>query len=77
MSSEPFKEMAQQIEHNGDAGFGGAFVIQPPGGGEALRMLFLNPNADPAVFWGFVKTTIDVALAELAQQQAGQFAPRR
>ena len=77
MSSEPFSEMAAQIQHNSEAGFGGAFVICPPGGGEALRMLFLNPSPDPAVFWGFVKTTIDVALAELAQQQAGQYGGRR
>ena len=75
MSSEPFRAMAEQIEHNADAGFGGAFVIQPPGG-EPLRMLFLNPSPDAAVFWGTLKTTIDMALAELAQQQGGQFTRR-
>jgi len=76
MSSEPFKEMAAEIDHNANAGFGGAFVIQPPGGAEALRILFLNPNPDPSVFWGTLKTTVDVALAEIAQQNGG-FAPRR
>lgn len=76
MSSEPFREMAVQIEHNAEAGFGGAFVICPPGS-DPLRMLFLNPSPDPAVFWGTLKTTIDMALAELAQRDGGQFGGRR
>ena len=76
MSSTPFKEMAEQIDHNADAGFAGAFVICPPNG-EAQRMLLLNPSADPAIFWGTVKTVVDMALAEIAQQQAGQFQGRR
>jgi hypothetical protein len=76
MSSEPFKAMVEQIERNDAGAFGGAFVIQPPGA-EPLRMLFLNPNADAAVFWGFVRTAVDMALAEIAQQQGGQFPQRR
>lgn len=76
MSSEPFKAMADQIDHNEAGGFAGAFVIAPPGA-EPHRMLFLNPSADAAIFWGTLKTVVDMALAELAQQQGGQFAPRR
>lgn len=76
MTSAPFKEMAERIDHNADGGFAGAFVIVEPGG-EAKQMLLLNPSADPAIFWGAVKTVVDMALADLAQQQGGQFAGRR
>lgn len=76
MSSEPFRAMAEQIEHNAAAEFAGAFVLAPPGS-ESHRMLFLTPTGDPAIFWGTLRTVVDMALAEIAQQQGGQFAPRR
>jgi hypothetical protein len=76
MSSDPFKAMAEEIDHNAAANFGGGFVIVPPGG-EPLRMLFLSPSPDQAIFWGTLRGVVDMALAEIAQQQGGQFAPRR
>lgn len=76
MSSAPFKAMADQIDHNADGGFAGAFVIVEPGG-EVKQMLLLNPSADPAIFWGAVKTIVDMALADLAQAQQGQYGNRR
>ena len=76
MSAEPFKEMAARIEHNAATEFAGAYVIVSPDG-EAKEVLILNRKADAAQFWSLLKVTCDIALAELAQQQAGQFAPRR
>lgn len=78
MSSEPFKKMAASIEHNGEASFGGAFVIVPPGGGDAKQTLILNPDADVAQFWGMLQAICQIALAEIARsEQAGGFGGRR
>ena len=76
MSSAPFKEMAERIEKNAEEGFAGAYVIVSPDG-DGKEVLILNRKADAAQFWGLLKVTCDIALAEIAQQQAGQFQGRR
>lgn len=67
-NAEPFTKMAQRIEHNSDAKFGGAVVIVPPVG-EQIELLMLDEAADAAQFWGTLKTRIQFALDKLEEQQ--------
>ena len=70
--SDPFTEMARRIELNAEQGYGGAFVIVPPGDEVKPRvMLMLNNAEDPAMFWGSLMTTCQMALREI-QQEAEQ-----
>ena len=73
-----FSAMAERIEHMGTrpalAGFGGAVVIVPPSPGEPIEILMLDPHADLAMFWGTIRTKIDIALANAEadkRRQAG------
>ena len=62
-----FSNMAERITHMSgspaSAGFGGAVVIVPPSPGEPIEILMLDPHADLAMFWGTIRTKIDIALA--------------
>lgn len=74
--SQPFLDMAARIELNADQGYGGAFVIMPPGEEvEAHVMLMLDNAQDPAVFWATLQTRATLALQALQQkeEQAGGF----
>lgn len=62
--------MASRIELNADQGFGGAFVIVPPGEEiEAHVMLMLDNAQDPAVFWATLQTRAQIALQELQKKE--------
>ena len=76
--SAPFRAMADRVDHNDGAGFGGAFVIIPPGG-EAQDMLILDNSANPAIFWSTLQTRVQIALQELAdaERQGGGYPVRR
>ena len=76
MSSAPFKEMAERIEKNAEKALPGPIVICRRTA-MAKSMLILNPQSRRGEFWGTVKDVVDMALAEIAQQQAGQFQGRR
>lgn len=68
--SQPFTDMASRIELNADQGFGGAFVIVPPGEEiEAHVMLMLDNAQDPAVFWATLQTRAQIALQELQKKE--------
>lgn len=68
--SDPFTEMAARIDLNAEQGFGGAFVIVPPGEEPKPRvMLMLNNSEDPAMFWAALQTTAQIALQELAAEE--------
>jgi ABC-type proline/glycine betaine transport system substrate-binding protein len=61
-----FRKMAERIELNKENGFGGAFVICPPGDeAKSLETLILDPTSNPASFWGLLRAKADMALAEL------------
>jgi hypothetical protein len=70
-NADPFRKMADRIEHNKDAGFGGACVIIPPGGvGEPIEVLLLDNAADPAQFYSTVATRIQITLEKVQAQNA-------
>ena len=74
--SEPFTQMAEKIERNGDADFGGAFVIYPPGGDPVVQDLSVNPTADQIRFWLKLKTEIDAVIQRLDEVARNQQAFR-
>lgn len=64
--SEPFVDMARKIDLNAENGFGGAFVVQPPGeDAQPVVLLMLDNSADPAMFWSNVQTMAAMALKDL------------
>lgn len=71
-----FANMADRIKHMGSspalAGFGGAVVIVPPTGGDPIEILMLDPHADLAMFWGTIRTKIDIALANAESEKRRQ-----
>lgn len=69
-NAKPFTDMAQRIEHNTDATFGGAVVIIPPkNAGEQIELLMLDSAGDAAQFWSTIKTRIDLVLDKLRDQE--------
>jgi hypothetical protein len=68
--SAPFTDMAARIDLNAEQGFGGAFVIVPPGEEAKPRVLLMLDNAEnPAMFWSALQTTCQLALQELANEE--------
>ena len=75
--SAPLRSMADRLDHNADASFGGAFVIIPPEG-EVQDMLILDRSASPAIFWASLQTRVQIALQEINEaERQGGFAGRR
>ena len=68
-NADPFTKMAERIEHNEDAKFGGACVLVPPGGGKALELLMLDTAEDEGQFWGTILTRIQNAIQENDQKK--------
>jgi hypothetical protein len=62
--AERFRVMAARIDRN-PAEFGGACVIVPPGGGDPIEFLVVDPKGDLAHFYSSIQTKIQVALEEL------------
>lgn len=57
--AKQFDEMAARIRLNGDANFGGAFLLVPPvNAGTAVQVLTLATN-NPGHFWMMVKAHVD------------------
>lgn len=76
----PFETMARKVAENIGNGFGGAFVIVPPLGGEPVDMLLIKDGSDPAVFWSLVKTHAEMAIAQVDEERqrgAGGWSGRR
>jgi hypothetical protein len=65
-----FRRMAELIEHNDAKDFGGAFVIVPPLGENAMVQLTLDPKQDVAHFFMLLQTKISQALEEIKQREA-------
>lgn len=78
--SKPFTDMAARIELNVDQGFGGAFVIVPPGEEPKVKVMLMLDNAEsPAMFWSSLQTVCAFALQDIAkeEEQLGGFGMRR
>jgi len=69
---DPFRRMADRIEKNADATFGGAVVIVPPSyAGDTIELLMLDAQGDAAQFWGTIATRIQIILKSLDDQRRG------
>ena len=70
-SSERFRKMADRIDHNKDAGFGGACVLVPPAGsGEPIEVLILDNDANAAQFYSAVSSRIEITLNQIRDSAA-------
>lgn len=71
--------MAERIDHNKDAGFGGACVFVPPQGmGDPIEILILDTGSEVAQFYSAVASRIERAMETLRQQnQAASVYGRR
>lgn len=63
------REMADRIEANGAAQFGGCFVVLPPMGLDPMTTLILDNKQDPAQFYGVLQTKCKIALDSIDAQQ--------
>ena len=71
LASGSLRAMADKIDLNHENGFAGAFVIAPPEG-EPIELLLLNNQQSPAVFWSLLKTTAEMALVEIQENEKQQ-----
>ncbi len=67
--TKELRDMADRIEANGVAYFGGCFVVLPPLGFDPLSALILDNKQDAAQFFGMLKTKCDIQLATIDEQQ--------
>ena len=69
--ADPFTAMAAKIDLNAEHGFGGAFVVMPPGE-EAVPMtlLMLDDGANEAMFWANVQTMAAMALQAIQARES-------
>jgi len=68
--SDCFRTMAARIDRN-PSEFGGACVIVPPGGGDPIEFLVLDPKGDLSHFYASIQTKLQVQLEELKDKQRG------
>ncbi len=70
--------MAEHINRNAGATFGGAVVIIPPDqGGEPVEILILDSQGDPGQFWSIVTHRVQAAITALDAQRNQGFGVRR
>ena len=69
--SDRFRAMADRIERN-PSEFGGAVVIVPPGGGDPIEFLLVDPKSDLGQFFGTLKAKIELQLSELQDRARAQ-----
>lgn len=68
-----FRQMADRIDHNDPASFGGAVVICPPGrDGVPINVLVLDPTQNEAHFWLTLQTKVQAAIAALEEVSRNQ-----
>lgn len=67
-TADRFRKMAERLDHNAAAGFGGCFLIVPPAdGGEAIETLILDERQNAAQFWVLLKTKCEDEIIRLDQ----------
>jgi hypothetical protein len=69
--SDTFRAMAERIDRN-PTEFGGACVIVPPGGGDPIEFLLVDPKSDVAQFFGTLQSKIAVVLEEMRSSASRQ-----
>ena len=63
---EALRRMADHVERNAQAGFGGCVVIVPPAnGGDPIEILILDNRADVVQFYANLAARITVRTTEL------------
>lgn len=69
-----FRRMADLVERNDGAGFGGAFVVVPPeNGGSPFDQLFVTVQQDAGDFWSLLSARCKAEMARVDQlQRQGQ-----
>ena len=73
-----YRLMADRLDHNAEAPFGGSCVIYPPsGGGDPIELLMLDSKGDPAQFWSTISTRIQIVLEDLKAKQQQPFGQQR
>lgn len=73
MAPQRFRLMAEAIERNEEALFGGAFVVVPPkDAGEPIETLILDAKQDSAQFWILLKSKCEQEIAKADEKQRGQ-----
>lgn len=76
-NADYFRKMADRIDHNKDAGFGGACVFIPPQGmGEPIEILILDTASDAAQFYSAVATRLEISLNKLKDQNQSPYGRR-
>ena len=77
--SDLFRKMAEDIDRNAGAGFGGAFVCVPPkDGGEAFQTLIVGEGTDPSDYWVLLKSKAEAQIRAVDQAaRQGQAFGRR
>jgi hypothetical protein len=75
-NAQPFRRMAERIDLNLDTEFAGALVIVPPQGGKPIEFLAINPDQDPAAFWGTAQAFVQRAMQQIEDQRTQGFAVR-
>lgn len=70
-TSDRFRRMADQIDHNAASGaFAGACVIVPPqGAGSPMEIIVLDPDAGAVQFWSLVVAKVNVQLEEMKKAE--------
>lgn len=77
-TSARYRLMADRLDHNSDAQFGGCAVIIPPqNGGDPIELLMLDAKGDPAQFWSTIMTRIQITLEDLKAKQQQPFGQQR
>ena len=67
----PFRKMAESIDRNPGL-FGGSCVIQPPGGEQAIEILFVTATPEADTFWGTIQARVKIEMDRLDERQRGQ-----
>jgi hypothetical protein len=66
--SGPFTRMADKIDLNSSGDFAGAFVVVTPSG-DTHTMLLLDSAKNEAIFWGTVKSMVDINLSAIDERE--------
>lgn len=64
-----FDEMAKRVRAAPEGEFAGAVLIVPPGDGEPMEFMSVEPRPNPAHFWNGAKARLDIAHAEVLERE--------
>lgn len=70
-AAEAFRRMAEAIERNADAKFGGAAVLAPPAG-NPTEMLFIDNRENAMQFFSNIEAIAKVSMTELLEEEQRQ-----